>query len=434
MTAFERRMLLGLGLLGMLTLVFAGLLGAAVFMRSPEAAASLSFIRTPLRAQGADPVTAPSRDEAPVRIERPAAASVAREPLPLRSGPATSGLADLSGLYEQVNPGVVAITIEQVVDLAQGRGRARGSGSGWIYDDAGHIVTNKHVAGDATGLEVVFSDGSRRKATVVGTDGYSDLAVLQVEDMPEAARALPVVGDMDALKVGHPVVAIGNPFGKANSMTSGIISALGRVIPAADPSQAALGQPSYQIPQTIQTDAAINPGNSGGPLLDLSGQVIGVNAQIETSNIQAGGVPGNSGVGFAIPASVINKVVPQLIASGRARWSYLGIQGSSDFTVDMARANNLAEPRGAYVAGVQGDGPAARVLQGASNAGDQTAEQPLGGDVIVAIDGEPVDDFDDLLSYVALETEPGDEVELTILRAGRQEVVTLQVGERPSRD
>ncbi len=437
MNLFERRMLLGLGCVGGLTLLCAGSLGVALLASNGKGAELLQSQRGRLEQLSLDesaPET-PAQGEAaaPARINRPAPSAAPRSELPLRGGASTGG-ADLSLLYEQVNPGVVAIDIEQVVDLGQGRGRARGSGSGWIYDDQGHIVTNKHVAGDASSLEVVFSDGSRRKAEVVGTDGYSDLAVLKVEDVPQAARSLPVLQDLAALKVGQQVIAIGNPFGKANSMTSGIISALGRVIPAADPSQTAAGQPGYQIPQTIQTDAAINPGNSGGPLLDLSGQVIGVNAQIETMNIQAGGVPGNSGVGFAIPASVVNKVVPQLIASGKARWSYLGIQGSSDFTVEMAQANNLAEPRGAYIAGVQPDGPAAQLLQGAQNLDDQTAQVPIGGDVIVAIDGEPIDDFDDLLSYVALETEPGQQVRLTILRGGAEQEVTVQVGERPNRD
>ncbi|HQZ72709.1 MAG TPA: trypsin-like peptidase domain-containing protein [Anaerolineae bacterium] len=437
MNHFERRMLLGLGCVGGLTLLCAGSLGVALLMSNGKGAELLQSQRGRLEQLSlndtAPETPADGASSSPARINRPAPSAAPRAELPLRGG-ATTGMADLSRLYQQVNPGVVAINIEQVVDLGQGPGRARGSGSGWIYDEQGHIVTNKHVAGDASSLEVVFSDGSRRKARVVGMDGYSDLAVLKVDDLPESARALPVLENLDDLLVGHPVIAIGNPFGKANSMTSGIISALGRVIPAADPSQAAAGQPGYQIPQTIQTDAAINPGNSGGPLLDLTGQVIGVNAQIETMNIQAGGVPGNSGVGFAIPASVVNKVVPQLIASGKARWSYLGIQGSSDFTVEMAQANNLAEPRGAYVIGVQPDGPATQVLKGAQNLSDQNAEVPVGGDVITAIDGEPIDDFDDLLSYVALRTEPGQEVRLTVLRGGTEQEITMTVGERPSRD
>ena len=437
MNQFERRMLLGLGLIGGLTLLCAGSLGVALLMSNGKGAQLLESQRGRMEQlslpDAAAEAPATGDQQAPARINRPAPSAAPRSALPLQGG-ATTGATDLSRLYQQVNPGVVAINIEQVVDLGQGRGRARGSGSGWLYDDQGHIVTNKHVAGEASSLEVVFSDGSRRKAQLVGTDGYSDLAVLKVDDIPESARPLPVLRDLATLQVGQPVIAIGNPFGKANSMTSGIISALGRVIPAADPSQAAAGQPGYQIPQTIQTDAAINPGNSGGPLLDMSGQVIGVNAQIETMNIQSGGVPGNSGVGFSIPASVVNKVVPQLIASGKARWSYLGIQGSSDFTVEMAQANNLAEPRGAYVAGVQPDGPSANTLRGAQNLTDQNAEVPVGGDVITAIDGEPIDDFDDLLSYIALRTEPGQEVRLTVLRGGTEQEITLQVGERPNRD
>lgn len=437
MNLFERRMLLGLGCVGALTLLCAGSLGLALLMGSGRGAELLQSSKGRLEQLSlSDPAAesqpATEAPKTPARISRPAPSAAARPDLPLRG--AVGAPIDLSQLYQAVNPGVVAIDIEQVVNLPQGQGRARGSGSGWIYDEAGHIVTNKHVAGDASGLEVVFSDGSRRRATVVGTDGYSDLAVLKVESLPDGATPLPVLQDLGILSVGQPVVAIGNPFGKANSMTAGIISALGRVIPAMDPSQVQPGGSNYSIPQTIQTDAAINPGNSGGPLLDLSGQVVGVNAQIETANIQAGGVPGNSGVGFAIPASVVNKVVPQLIEQGRARWSYLGIMGASEFTVDLAEANNLAEPRGAYVSGVQADGPSAGILRGASNANDPNAEAPVGGDVIIAIDGQPVEDFDDLLTYVALETVPGQAVELTLLRDGREQELSVTVGERPSRD
>ncbi len=438
MNLFERRMLLGLGCIGALTILCAGSLGLALLMGSGRGADLLQSSRGRLESLSLTEPTAEvdqasSAAKAPARISRPAPSAAARPDLPLRGS--AGAPADLSQVYRAVNPGVVAIDIEQVVNLgSQGQGRARGSGSGWIYDTEGHIVTNKHVAGDASSLEVVFSDGSRRRAQVVGTDGYSDLAVLKVEGLPEGASPLPVLEDLESLSVGQPVVAIGNPFGKANSMTAGIISALGRVIPAMDPSQVQPGGSNYSIPQTIQTDAAINPGNSGGPLLDLSGQVIGVNAQIETVNIQAGGVPGNSGVGFAIPASVVNKVVPQLIEQGRARWSYLGIMGASEFTVDLAEANNLAEPRGAYVSGVQADGPSAGILRGASNANDPNAEAPVGGDVIIAIDGQPVEDFDDLLTYVALETVPGQEVRLTLLRDGQEQELSVTVGERPNRD
>lgn len=339
----------------------------------------------------------------------------------------------LMQIYQDVNPSVVNIGIYQlgssihtgeVPGLNPDEYYQASGGSGFVWDADGNIVTNNHVVEGADRIVVRFSDGAMSVATLVGADTDSDLAVVKID--PTGFSLVPVRrGNLDDVRVGQRVAAIGNPFGLEGTLTAGIVSAIGRSIPA---------RASFSIPASIQTDAPINPGNSGGPLLDLSGQVIGVNAQIETMNIQAGGVPGNSGVGFAIPASVVNKVVPQLIASGKARWSYLGIQGSSDFTVEMAQANNLAEPRGAYVIGVQPDGPATQVLKGAQNLSDQNAEVPVGGDVITAIDGEPIDDFDDLLSYVALRTEPGQEVRLTVLRGGTEQEITMTVGERPSRD
>jgi len=303
-------------------------------------------------------------------------------------------------------------------------------------------VTNDHVAEGATEVEVVFANGDRRAGTVVGTDAFSDLAVIRVDEMPAFARPLPLTTSFDALKVGQPVVAIGNPFGLNSTMTYGIISALGRVIES---------QTQFSIPQAIQTDAAINPGNSGGPLLDLRGQVIGVNAQISTTNFGSGGTPGNSGVGFAIPSAIVARVAPAIIRDGRYEWSYLGVHGTRVITLDMVEANGLADAHGAYILAVEESGPSAGKLEGATNAAQaaplpQTDENglqvlpvqpggasqtPVGGDVIVAVDGQPVGSFDDLLTYVALETAPGQSIELTVLRDGREIPVSITVGERP---
>jgi S1-C subfamily serine protease len=296
-----------------------------------------------------------------------------------------------------------------------------------VFDEQ-HIVTNNHVAADATDIEIVFHDGERRPGTLVGADLYSDLAVIRVDDMPSTARVLPVVADLSEVKVGQPVVAIGNPFEKANSMTFGIVSALGRTIPADGTAM------SFQIPESIQTDAAINPGNSGGPLLDLRGQVVGVNAQINTTNIQ-GSVPANSGVGFAIPASVVNVVVPDLIARGEHAWSYLGVSGNT-MTSDQAEAMGLEDPRGAYITCVPSNGPSVGRLEGSDNvdcaSGAVTSgEVPVGGDLIVAADGQEVRSFDDLLSYIALQTRPGQEIRLTVLRDGREQDVTVTLAARP---
>jgi 2-alkenal reductase len=302
---------------------------------------------------------------------------------------------------------------------------SQGAGSGFVYD-AEHIVTNNHVTDGARSIEVLFYDGQRREGTLVGSDVYADLAVVRVDDMPDTARVLPMAQDLASLKVGQPVVAIGNPFEKANSMTYGIVSAVGRTIPG--------GQTSFSIPEAIQTDAAINPGNSGGPLLDLRGEVVGVNAQINTSNIQSGGVPANSGVGFAIPASVVNRVVPALIRSGQYEWPYLGVSGGS-LSLDEADAAGLADTRGAYIQCVPTGGPSDGILHGSTNIDCATqrilsGDAPVGGDIVVAVDGQPVTSFEDLLSYIGLRTEPGQEVRLTVLRDGNEQDVTVRLGRR----
>ncbi len=357
------------------------------------------------------------------------------------SGASTVTGGDLIALYERAAPGVVSIEVRVRVRSPFGGGdfSQAGSGSGFVYDEK-HIVTNHHVVSSADTLEIVFHDGQRRAGEVLASDGFSDLAVVTVKDMPSTARPLAVLRRFDSLRVGQPVVAIGNPFGHAQTMTYGIISALGRVIPS--------GATHFSIPQAIQTDAAINPGNSGGPLLDLSGQVIGVNAQINTES--AGGVPANSGVGFAIPAPIVNLVVPDLIRQGRHDWAYLGVTGMSDVTLAVAKANGLEDTRGAYITGVVAGGPSDGKLIPPSNANQfaqadssprrgiqvipfgQAEVIPVGGDVVLAVDGRTVDSFDDLLTYVALETRPGQTIELTVLRGGKQVRESVTLGTRPT--
>lgn len=393
----------------------------------------------PAAAEDASPgdTTAPAREQSRARdgsgtgqpsqlrtLERNVDSSP-REPLPLR-GVAVEGDGVLTRLYEQVNPGVVSILVQQSVTMGNQEFSQTGGGSGFVYDGS-HLITNNHVIDGADSIEVVFFDGSRREGRVVGADAYSDLAVVAVDEMPASARALPLEDDFGSLKVGQPAVAIGAPFGRANSMTYGILSALGRTIPAdLDP-----GQPGYGIPQTIQTDAAINPGNSGGPLLNLSGEVIGINAQINTTN-QAGGVPGNSGVGFSIPASIVAKVAPALIETGKMTWSFLGVSGLPEdrFTVEVAKANGLSEPIGAYILGVPADGPSAGILRGIDEPASNAQQLPLGGDIIIGIDDQPVQSFDDLLAYIAIRTEPGQTVELKLLRGGEEVTERVTVAER----
>jgi 2-alkenal reductase len=224
---------------------------------------------------------------------------------------------------------------------------------------------------------------------------------------------------MGELSVGQTAIAIGNPFGLEGTLTRGIISALGRTIPALT---------RFGIPRAIQTDAAINPGNSGGPLLDLHGHVIGVNAQIETG----GTTRSNSGVGFAIPVDIVRLVVPALIEKGEYEWAWLGVRGGS-VTPILVEAMDLSVERGAYIVEVTPDGPAERAgLRGASDEisvdGRRTT---VGGDVVTAIDDRPVRSFEDLLIYIALEAAPGRDVTLTILRDGKWQDVSVRLGTRP---
>jgi len=321
----------------------------------------------------------------------------------------------LKALYAQVNPSVVNITVylkedNQVLPASQG--------SGFVYDPDGHIVTNAHVVHGAEQIDVTFSDGTIRAAEIVGEDLHSDLAVIRVEEMPAGTNPLPL-GNMQDLAVGQSVVAIGNPFGLEGTLTRGIISALGRTIPALT---------TFSIPQSIQTDAAINPGNSGGPLLNLRGEVIGVNAQIETGS----GSNSNSGVGFAIPVSIVQKVAPSLIQNGGFDWPWLGVRGRS-LDLALVKAMDLPVEKGAYLWLVVEGGPAEKSgLVGASRTVEYDSRPvDVGGDVVTAIDGQTVESFDDLLIYVSLNGVPGQEVTLKIWRDGEYQDVKVVLEKRP---
>lgn len=319
-------------------------------------------------------------------------------------------------LYRQVNPAVVNI----VTYSDQGSFEvSAGQGSGFVYDNQGHIVTNSHVVHGADSIEVIFTDGTTLAAELVGEDMHSDLAVLRVSNVPANAQPLPLA-DINEVAVGQTVVAIGNPFGLGGTLTRGIVSALGRNIPALT---------AFSIPQAIQTDAPINPGNSGGPLLNLRGQVIGVNAQIETSD----GSRVNSGIGFAIPVSIVSRVVPSLIQNGKYDWGWLGVVGGT-INPAMIQAMDLPVQKGAYISQVIQNGPAARAgLRGSKDEVTVDGRRTeVGGDIIVAIDGQPVGSFDDILIYIALNTAPGQEVVLTILRDGKTQDVSVTLQPRPS--
>jgi S1-C subfamily serine protease len=331
--------------------------------------------------------------------------------------PLTSEESVLIELYERANPAVVNLTV--YADTDNFGVQPLSQGSGFVYDLDGNIVTNAHVVHAAEEIEVNFFDGRTLAAELVGEDLNSDLAVVRVSELPAGIIPL-TLGDMDNLAVGQTVVAIGNPFGMEGTLTRGIISALGRTIP---------GLTIFSIPQTIQTDAAINPGNSGGPLLNLRGEVIGVNAQIRTD----GDDISNSGVGFAIPVSIISRVVPALVQDGEYTWPWLGVSGG-DISLQLVEAMDLSDDRGAYIATVIEDGPAEKAgLRGANDSATLNGRDLLvGGDIITAIDGLPVTSFDDLLVYVALQTSPGQEVMLSVLRDGETLEIPLELEPRPA--
>ena len=298
-------------------------------------------------------------------------------------------------------------------------------GSGFIWDTKGDIVTNNHVVDGATKIEVTFSDGTTVPATIVGQDPYSDLAVIKVD--VSASKLVPVtMADSTQLKVGEIAIAIGNPYGFEGSMTVGTVSGLGRDLPTSQVDQASGA--SYSIPDVIQTDAAVNPGNSGGVLVNDQAQVIGVTSALESSS------GSSSGIGFAIPAEIVSKVVPSLISSGKYEHPYLGISGT-DLTPDIAQAMNLpADTRGALVEQVSTGGPAANSgLQSSNTTVTINGVQgTVGGDVITAIDGQTINSMSDIIAYLAIHTQVGQTVTLTIMRNGQTQTVQVTLGTRPS--
>lgn len=325
----------------------------------------------------------------------------------------------LTAVYQRVNPSVVNITVRRPEPFS-GRDEffTEGQGSGFVWDKAGYIVTNHHVVADASEVDVTFWNDVTVSAKVIGADPDSDLAVVKVDMSPD--ELFPAeLGDSDAVRVGEQAIAIGNPFGYEGTMTVGIISAVGRSIPATT---------GFQIPEAIQTDAAINPGNSGGPLLDAQGRVIGINAQIRSE------VRANSGVGFAIPVNLAKRVVPALIEHGRYEHSWLGISGIP-VTPSMARDLDLSAERGVLIAEVIRNSPAERagLRSGRRTVSYKGRQIPIDGDILVRIDDQTLNNFDDLLIYLSRYTSPGQEVRLTVMRDGRQVEIPVTLGTRPSR-
>jgi S1-C subfamily serine protease len=315
----------------------------------------------------------------------------------------------LIDIYRRINPSVVHIF---VYDEIEGTSLPLGTGSGFVFDQEGHIVTNNHVVTEGDAFEIVFSNGLRRNATLVGSDVDSDLGVLKVDELPE--DIVPIsLNDSDNLSVGQFVIAIGNPFGEAGSMSVGIISGLGRTL---ESQRIAEGGGRYSLPEVIQTDAAINPGNSGGPLLDLAGKVIGVNSAISTRTGT------NSGVGFSIPVNAVKRIVPRLITDGSYVYPFIGIRMLT-LNLELQEQLELTQATGAYVTEVTENSPA-------SDSGLIGANGP-GGDLIIAVDETEVISSDDLIAYLVFETEVGQTVNLTVVRDGEENVVPLTLGERP---
>ena len=295
-------------------------------------------------------------------------------------------------IYARTSASVVEITTSATRQTPfGGTDQAQSQGSGFVYDDEGHVITNQHVVAGATAATVTFANGRSYDATVVGTDPSTDLAVLKV-DAPASALAPLALADSDEVQVGEGVVAIGSPFGLEQTVTTGIVSALDRRITAPN---------DFAIDGAIQTDAAINHGNSGGPLLDLDGRVIGVNSQIES---QSGG---NDGVGFAVPSNTVKRIADALIADGEVEHAYLGVS-----------TDDVANGGGARIADVRSGTPAARA-----------GLEP--GDVVTAVGGDEVGSADELRRLIDAR-KPGDEVELTLERDGETETVQVTLGTRPS--
>jgi S1-C subfamily serine protease len=329
--------------------------------------------------------------------------------------PAASGRPlSVNQIYRSAYKGVVEISAAGTSQQSPFGGQARAQGSGFVYDRAGHVVTNQHVVDGASSVSVRFWNGQSYDAEVVGTDPSTDIAVLDV-DAPVSLLDPIAVGDSSDVRVGDTVVAIGSPFGLEQTVTSGIVSALHRTMTAPN---------DFSINDSIQTDAAINHGNSGGPLLNSRGQVIGVNAQIESDS------GGNDGVGFAIPSNTVKSVVSQLVETGRVEHAYLGVGVQ---TIPASVADELDSVEGVALTEVRSDAPAERAgLRAASGSRLVDGESyPIGGDVITAIDGQRVTSSEELQGAIEAK-KPGDTVSITYVRDGDSRAVRVELASRPS--
>lgn len=348
--------------------------------------------------------------------------TVAQSPLATDAAPAAAGDHTVGQVYAEDGQGVAFI---EAVEKPTGATTPFGpqssggtaTGSGILIDDQGHVLTNAHVVDGSSSVTVKFGDGDALDAKVLGVDDSTDVAVLAVDPGQVDAKPLEL-GDSDAVAVGDPAVAIGNPYGLDRTVTTGIISALQRQISAPN---------GFTISDVLQTDAAINPGNSGGPLIDGQGRVIGINSQIATGT----NGEGSTGIGFAVPINTAKQVASQIIDDGSVEHAYLGIEGA-DLDGQLADVLNLAVDEGALVQKVTPGGPADQAgLEGGDATVDENGQKVLaGGDVITAVDGQPVTGMDDLISAINGK-EPGDTVTLDVLRDGETQQIDVELGNRP---
>ena len=321
----------------------------------------------------------------------------------------------LADLFSKSQDGVVQIIVRKTSDNSSDRA----IGSGIVYDSSGHIITSNHVVADYEKIRVVFHNGDSYTAQVTGTDPFADLAVIKVNADPQTLHTLPL-GNSSKLRIGDEVIAIGSPFGLTGSMTSGIVSQLGRILNPPD-----IG--SFSIPNVIQTDTAINPGNSGGPLLNDQGEVIGINTAIQTQTGEF------SGVGFAIPSNTMKRIVPYLIQDGHYKHPWLGVSGIT-VDPDLSDSLGLSTQSGFLIENIVPNSPAANAGLHASNQ-TKTADgikYKIGGDIIVGVDDTPVKKLEDLLNYLQDNKSAGDKMVLKIIRNDKSLEVTLTLQERPS--
>ena len=320
-------------------------------------------------------------------------------------------------LFKKSEEGVVKIKVVRIGSQGTVQGDIGGMGSGFVYDNLGHIITNAHVVDGADKATVTFLDGSQYNAEIIGKDKFTDIAVIKVSEKPRLLHPLEI-GDSSLLQVGEQVAAIGNPFGLSGSMTSGIVSQIGRLIAAQDS--------GFSIPDVIQTDAAINPGNSGGPLLNMRGQVIGINTAIQSISGEF------VGIGFAVPSNTVSKIVPTLIEEGKYPHPWIGISGK-DIDPDLARVLDLKQAKGFLVITVVDGSPADKAgLKGMSQTQIINGEEyPADGDIIIWVDDKEVRKISDILIHLQREKSVGDEMILGILRDGDFMHLTLKLVERP---